>query len=143
MPNIPVHVDQVFCVMHRAPVIGDGPGQQRLADLIIAKILYLDRVGEQIRRQFSIDEIRIADFQRFLDQRPACCWLTKPELLECYQETYAAQMRVKGMCGMCKKPRMGRPFTHAKGHFNHLCFRCLVFDLREVPSLPRHAAHDN
>lgn len=82
----------------------------------------IDLIWEDLPRRRHPDEVR-----DLLARRPACEWVTGPELLAAY---IASGIGVVRLCQVCRLLRPGAPFGLREGQgirvISHACFRCVI-----------------
>lgn len=127
--TVPVQVDltveRIVCSRHGEPFRTDWPdGFTPFSIALFEDLVETDTFADSVGNTTS-------GFEHALDATPICERISKPKLLRAYVDSGVG---VEGTCGNCERDTLGTPYTfrtsQGRTHMGHLCFECLVYQLR-------------
>jgi len=124
-PGIMLDFNRVLCSVHGMPFKPAWPkGYAIFMVRAFQEVTAIPGVWEEARGYAGLTgdvEVPVKALERVLDFKPACCRLSRPQIVALYEESKVGAL---ARCGVCHRKALGTPIEATNVSYKHLCFTC-------------------
>lgn len=128
-PELTLSFDRTFCSTHGEVYRAHWPSGAYVAGLLMFEILVnSEKFLEECREVGGCEKPTIADLEAVLDKKPSCCRMGRDQLMQVFLRS---QVGIRAKCKGCNRKRIGTPYKTATQEFSHLCFDCVLDNVKK------------